>query len=178
MGCFFVPSLVPDFSLAGVSSLVRCLFPLGPFGFSAYSFVSGLFRWALLRLSCLSSRLVCFAIGPFLSLLVPGSSFLLFSFSLRLLLLVPSFTHLARWSSFWCLATARLVRVLRAVYRVVSSVVLFSPLPVFRVFRAMPVSSFALLPRSLRTLLGTFVGVLPGLHCCVLSMLGVFLCSS
>ena len=172
-GASWFPSLVPDFHLPGVSSLVRCLFPLGSFGFRASSFVSGLFRWALLWLSCLSSRLVCFAVGLFLSLLVPGSSFLLL-FSLRLMLLVPSFTPLARWSSFWCLAAARLVRDLRAVSRVYS-VVLLSPLPVFRVFRAMPVSSFTLLPRSLGTLLGAFVGVLPGLLCCVLSVLGIFL---
>ena len=73
-----------------------CLFPLGPFGFRASSFVSGLFLWARLWRSCLSSRLACFAIGLFLSLLVPGSSFLFFSFSLRLGLLVPSFAPLAR----------------------------------------------------------------------------------
>ena len=56
-----------------------CLFPspfslsLRPSGFRASSLVSALFRWPLLWLSCLSSRLVCFAIGLLLSLLVPGS---------------------------------------------------------------------------------------------------------
>ena len=73
------------------------------------------------------------------------------------------FTPVARWSSFWCLASARLVRVLRAVSRVVSSVVMFSPFPVFQVSRAMPVSSFPSLLRSLRTLLGALVAVIPGL---------------
>ena len=52
--------------------------------------------------------------------------------------------------------------------------VLLSPLPVFRAFRALPVS-FTPLPRSLRSLLGAFVGVLPGFLCCDLSVLGVFL---
>ena len=90
------------------------------------------------------------------------------------MLLVPSFPPLARWSSFWCLASARLVRFLWVMFRVVSSVVLFSPFPVFWVFRAMPVS-FPLLPRSVCTLLGALVGIIPGLFRCVLSVLGVFL---
>ena len=87
-------------------------------------FVSALFRWALLRLSCLPSCLVCFTIGLLFSLLVPGFSFLLFPFSLCFFLLVPSFPPFSRWSSFSCLASARLVRVLWAVSYVVSSVVL------------------------------------------------------
>ena len=109
------PFLVPVFSLPDVSSLARCLFPLGPSGFRA-SFCFRIFRWALLWLSCLSSRLVCFAVGLFHFLFVPGSSFLLFSFSFNLLLLVPSFPPLARWFSFCCLASARLVRFLWVVF--------------------------------------------------------------
>ena len=56
-----------------------------------------------------------------------------------------------------------------------SSAVLFSPFPIFWVFHAMRVSSFPLLPRSLRALLDTLVGILPGWFRCVLSVLGVFL---
>ena len=153
------PSLVRNFSFLGVSSLVCSLFPLGPFGFCVSSFVSSLFLWALLRLS----RLACLDIGLFLSLLVPGSSFLFFSFSLRLMLLVPSYTPFVRWSSFWYLATARQVGVLRAVSRVVSFSGAVISLTCIPGFRAMPVSSFTPLPRSLRMLLGNFVGVLPGL---------------
>ena len=87
-------------------------------------FVSALFRWALLWLSCLPSHLVCFTIGLLFSLLSPGFSFLLFSFSLCIFLLVPSFPPFSRWSSFLCLASACLVRILWAVSFVVSSVVL------------------------------------------------------
>ena len=117
MRCFLFPFLVPVFSLLDVSSLAHCLFPLGPSGFRP-SFCFRTFRWALLRLSYLSFRLVCFAIGLFHSLLVPGSSFLLFSFSLYLLLLVPSFPPLARWFCFCCLASGRLVRFLWVVFRI------------------------------------------------------------
>ena len=67
-----------------------CLPTLDPFGFHASCLDSGLFLWSLLCLSCASSRLACFALGPFLSLLVPGSWFLFLYLSLRLVFLVPS----------------------------------------------------------------------------------------
>ena len=84
------PSLVrvSPFRISLPSSF--CLSTLGPLGFCSASLDSGLFLWFLLRLSCASSRLACFAHGPFLSLLVPGSSFLFLSLSLRLVFLVPS----------------------------------------------------------------------------------------
>ena len=59
-----------------------------------------------------------------------------------------------------------------------SSAVLFSPFPIFWVFRAMRVPSFPLLLHSLRTLLGALVGILPGLFRCILSFLAYFSCSS
>ena len=173
------PSLIWSFSLPGVSSLVRCLFPLGSFGFRASSFVSVLFLWALLWLYCVSSRQACFAIGLFLSLLVPGSWFLFFSFSLCLVLWVPSHTPLTRWSSFWCLATARQVGALRAVSHLVSFSGAVISLTCIPGFHAMPVSSFTLLPRSLHMLLGTFCRRSSGVTFVVLSVLCVFLsCSS
>ena len=98
------PSLVRGFSLLRVSSLVLCLSTLGPFGFRVSSLDSVLFLCSLLRLSCASSRLACFALGPFLSLLVLGSSFLFLSPSLRLVFLLPSCAILPRMSSFWCLS--------------------------------------------------------------------------
>ena len=123
MRCFFVAFLPSGFLPS------RTLFPL-PLSFLfippglVLPFVSALFRWTLLWLSCLPSRLVCFTIGLSFSLLVPGFSFLLFSFSLCFFLLVPSFPPFSRWSFFSCLASTRLVRILWAVTHAVSSVVL------------------------------------------------------
>ena len=59
-GASLFPSLVRYFSLPDISSVVHCLFPLGPFGFCATSFVCGLFLWTLLHLSfvCPLFRLV------------------------------------------------------------------------------------------------------------------------
>ena len=105
--CFFISFLSSSFSLPDVSFL------LVPPGF-VLTFVSVL----SVGLSYLSSRLVCFAVGLCHSLLVPGSSFLLFSFSLYLLLLMPSFLPLAWWFFFCCLASARLVRFLWVVFRI------------------------------------------------------------
>ena len=166
MRCFFVSFHSSSFLPSG------CLFPLDPFGFRAFSFVSGLFCWALLLLSSLSSHLVCFAIGLFLSLLVPGSPLLVFSppdvvgafvYALSQVVLFLVFRHCPSGSCpsggdpwcFFCGAVISLTCVLG--------------------FCAMPVSSFTPLPRLLRTLLGAFVGVLSRLLCCVLSILGVFL---
>ena len=73
MRCFLVSFLSSGFLPSG------CRFPsplflfLGPSRFRASSLVSALFRWTFLWLFCLSSRLVCFAIGLLLSFLVPGS---------------------------------------------------------------------------------------------------------
>ena len=173
--CFLFPSFVPDFSLPVVSSLVHCLFPLGPFRFRASSFVSGLFRWALLRLSCplLLSGLFHHWAFPFLArsrFLVPPH--LVFSpldvvgtffYALRQAFLFLVSRHCPSGSCPSCSVPCHFF-----CYAVIS-------LTCIPGFSWLPVSSFTPLPRSLRSLLGAFVGVIPGLLCCGLSVLGAFL---
>ena len=174
MRCFFVSFLSSGFLPSG------CLFPC-PLSLSSWSLRVSCFlwfphfHWALLRLSCLSSRLVCFAIGLFFPCSFPvprsSSSRFLSPCCCWCLCFHPwpggpfsVVSPLPGWFvSFGCCSVLFLLRCCS----------LPSLSSVF--FCAMCVSSFPQLPCSLRTLLGTLVGILPGLFRCVLSVLGVFL---
>ena len=113
---------------------------------SYFFFISGLFLWSLLWLSCVSSRLACFAIGLFLCLLVPRSS---------------AYRFLYAWYS-WCLRT-------RPYPGGPSSGV--SPLPIWSVsFGRCPVLFLSLVLLSPFPLFRVFVRPLRPLSLCFLAL--------
>ena len=125
------PSLVWSFSLPGVSSLACCLFPLGPFGFRASSFISG-----LLLLGPSSALLCVLSSGLFRHWAFPllaRSWFLFFSFSP--LGVIGAFVHTQPGGPLSGVSPlpVRLVSFGRCTVLFLS-LVLLSPLPVFRVF--------------------------------------------